>query len=88
MPGLCQPEPYGSPEPQRESPSALATLGKVALVVGSVLFVIVSCPLTFCSGATRSAHLRWEKRRSSIDAAVAPGQVDRSREPSQESAQP
>ncbi len=67
MPVVTRSDPYGSPEPVREGAGVLSTL---AVVVAGILFVMVACPMTSTSGATRSARLQWEERERLIDTAV------------------
>ena len=81
MPVVDGSHPYGSPEPVQESPGLLSALGTVALVVGSVLLVVVACPMMVCPGATRSARLQWEERQTAIDQAIAQQDTSRAEEP-------
>jgi len=71
MPVVDRSDPRTCPEPMDGGWGALSLLGILTLVVGGVVFVPLACPRSRTMGATRSAHLQWEERRSAIDEAVA-----------------
>ena len=71
MPVVDRSDPRTWPEPMDEGWGALNLLGILALVVGGAVFIPLACPATTTNGATRSARLQWEERRSAIDEAVA-----------------
>jgi hypothetical protein len=73
-------EMVGAPVPVKRVPGWLNVVSTVVVLSGGMWFFPFACPMTHTYGATRSAHLKWERRQGLIQQAAAKERAGEQRE--------